>query len=148
MHFYAGLYKIDHATKKELIPAKGYPMGPPSMPPWYPGSSEEKVNFTAECECFDCASFTITSCSLLQVACGWIPHNMAAQPCMPGAHMKIAILAQAVPWDYVGSMGYVGAEVYTDQQYFVAQQASVERYVLGRMLMSTFVDVHSSYIQK
>ena len=140
MHFFAGLYK--HATKKELIPAKGYPMGPPPMPPWYPGSSEEKVNFTAECECFDCASFTITSCSLLQVACGWIPTNMAAQPCMPGAHMLIAFLPQALPCDYAGSMRYVGAEVY--QQYFVAQQASVERYVLGRMLMSTSVDVHSS----
>lgn len=70
MHFFAGLYK--HATKKELIPAKGYPMGPPPMPPWYPGSSEEKVNFTAECECFDCASFTITSCSLLHAGSLWM----------------------------------------------------------------------------
>ena len=62
---------------------------------------------------------------------------MAAQPYMPGAHMKIAILAPAIPWEYAGSMSYVGAEVYTDQQYFAAQQASIERYVLGR------IDVHS-----
>ena len=42
---FAALYKIDHAAKKELAPAKGYHMVPPHMLSWYPGLSEGQVDF-------------------------------------------------------------------------------------------------------
>ena len=45
IYFAVDLYKIDHAAKKELEPAKGYPV---VSLPCYPGHSGGKVNFIME----------------------------------------------------------------------------------------------------
>ena len=45
IYFAIDLHKIDHAAKKELASAKGYPV---VSLPWYPGQSSGKVNCIKE----------------------------------------------------------------------------------------------------
>ena len=56
---------------------------------------------------------------------------MAAQPYVAATHMKMIFLTPTGPWDIGGSVSYAGTEIYPDPQYFAAQQASIERCVLG-----------------
>lgn len=78
------------------------------------------------------------SCCLLQVACSWAPHGMAAQPYMAATHMKISFLTPTGPWDISGSVSYAETEIHPDPQYFAAQQASIERCVLGKYWITSF----------
>ena len=68
---------------------------------------------------------------------------MAAQPYVAATHMKMIFLTPTGPWDIGGSVSYAGTEIYPDPQYFAAQQASIERCVLGMYWITSCTFDHS-----
>ena len=70
---------------------------------------------------------------------------MAVQPYVAATHMTMAFLTPTRPWDIGRPVSYAGTEICPDPHYFAAQQASIERCVLGMYWITLGTFDHSVY---